>query len=169
MPTVINGSSNINLDATTGGRITGDFSNATIANRVMFQNSVTNAVTAVGAIPNGTATTARFQTFGSSDPSNSSVFTFAMENNGEARLNASATGTGINAPMTFYTGGSERVRIDTSGRLLVGTASQIGTSAASLQVLQAANPALTLGTSTTPAFAGVSIGGVDAWAFDGST
>jgi hypothetical protein len=99
----------------TGNRITGDFSNATQASRVLFQNSVTNALTSVGAIPNGTANTARFQMFSSSDPSNSGVFTIGLESNAEGRLNVGATGTGTNLPMTFYTGGSERMRIDTNG------------------------------------------------------
>ena len=40
----------------TAARITGDFSNATAANRVMFQTSTTNANTALVSIPSGTAT-----------------------------------------------------------------------------------------------------------------
>jgi len=46
----------------TGNRITGDFSNATISNRVFFQNSTTDAVTALGFIPNGTATQTNLET-----------------------------------------------------------------------------------------------------------
>ena len=40
----------------TGQRITGDFNNSTIANRPMFQSSVTNANTTITAIPNGPPT-----------------------------------------------------------------------------------------------------------------
>ena len=44
----------------TGNRITGDFSNATLANRVMFQTSTTNGNSVIGSIPNGTSGIARF-------------------------------------------------------------------------------------------------------------
>ncbi|NBS24589.1 MAG: hypothetical protein EBS78_11615, partial [Altererythrobacter sp.] len=49
------GSGNLTFSST-AQRITGDFSNATVASRLFFQNSTTNAITRVGAIPNGTAT-----------------------------------------------------------------------------------------------------------------
>jgi len=72
-------------------------------------------------------------------------------------------------PIAFETnGGNERMRIDSSGRVFVGTTAQIGTSAAAVQVLQATNPAISIGVSTTPAAAAVSYGGIDAWAFDGA-
>jgi hypothetical protein len=111
----------------TGNRIVGDFSNATLASRVLFQNSVTNALTSVGAIPNGTANTARFQMFSSSDPSNSGVFTIGLESNAEGRLNVIATGTGTFLPMTFYTGGSEAMRINTDRQLVINSTGDITT------------------------------------------
>ena len=40
----------------TGARITGDFSNATVVNRVMFQTSTVNGNTVLNLIPNGTGT-----------------------------------------------------------------------------------------------------------------
>lgn len=43
-----------------GKRITGDFSNATVANRVMFQTSTVNSPTIVTAIPSGTASESVF-------------------------------------------------------------------------------------------------------------
>ena len=97
----------------TGNRITGDFSNATIANRVFFQTSTTNGATTLGIVPNGTGTTANFASYGNSaDLANSSIMFVGVSSSGtEVRLNSAISGTGTYLPMTFYTGGSESVRI----------------------------------------------------------
>lgn len=105
----------------TAARITGDFSNATLSNRVMFQTSVANNNTSVGAIPNGTSTASNFTAFSASDPTNSSIAQLSMTGV-EARLSSSIIGSGTYLPMTFYTGGAERMRIDTSGFVGVGGA-----------------------------------------------
>jgi len=94
----------------TSNRITGDFTNATVASRVMFQTSTVNGTTVVTSIPNGTGTQANFNVHNNSDPTNASDFRFLI-NATEARLQAGITGTGTYLPMTFYTGGSESVRI----------------------------------------------------------
>ena len=107
----------------TGNRITGDFSNATIASRVMFQSTTVNGNTGVGAIPNGTAVTSAWQAFSKPDPTNSSEGSLAVTDGFDVRISSGIRGTGTYLPMTFYTGGSERVRIGTSGLVGVGTAS----------------------------------------------
>jgi len=104
----------------TGNRITGDFSNATIANRVLFQNSNTNSQTRVGVIPNGTSTTGIIEAFNSSDTTNASIFSLSSIA-AEARLSAGIAGSGSYLPMTFYTNGSERMRIDSAGTLIIGS------------------------------------------------
>jgi hypothetical protein len=111
-----------NLNFTgTGQRITGDFSNATVANRTMFQGSVANATTFVGLIPNGTGTTSSINCFGNNDPTNASFLRLLQNSTNDSQIRSDITGTGTYVPMTFHTNGSERVRLDTSGNLLVNT------------------------------------------------
>lgn len=119
MTTIINGDSNINLDFSTGGRITGDFSNATQANRALFQTSTVNANTAVGIIPNGTATASNLNVFVASDPTNCSFGQLRAEAASDIRLSSGATGSGSYVPMTFYTGGSESLRLSQTSKAVI--------------------------------------------------
>jgi hypothetical protein len=111
----VNQTSNLSFTGT-GRRITGDFSNATIANRVVFQNSTTNAGTIVSSIPNGTSSTAQFVAINNSTPTNAQ-FAMVLANAAEISIRSDAygTGTGTYLPLTMYTGGSERMRITTAG------------------------------------------------------
>ena len=103
----------------TGNRITGDFSNGTQSNRVMFQTSTSNGASVIGVLPNGTGTTSVFRAFNNSDPTNASeISLFAAS--ADVRVISGITGTGSYLPLTMYTGGSERLRIDTSGNVGIG-------------------------------------------------
>jgi hypothetical protein len=104
----------------TGNRILGDMSNATTANRLAFQTSTLNSNTALNVIPNGTAVTSSFVLHNNSDPDNASRLRFS-QGSASSIIASDLTGTGIYVPMSFFTGGSERLRIDTSGNLLLGT------------------------------------------------
>ena len=126
--TSVTDSGNLNFTGT-GNRITGDFSNSTIANRLMFQTSTANSVTQLHAIPNGTvsvgaaATVVNLEDSTSISTGNGSVGNIGNIQGSEIRIASGARGTGTFLPMTFYTGGSERMRVTTTGDVGIGTSS----------------------------------------------
>lgn len=116
----------------TAQRITGDFSNATASNRVLFRTSTTNGNSFVGVTPNGTGSYGAYIAYNASDTANSSSLLQGITST-DARLVSTATGTGSFLPMAFYAGGSVRFQIGTAGQLGVGganygTATQVLTS-----------------------------------------
>jgi hypothetical protein len=94
-------------------------SNATIANRVAFQTSTANETTGFAVLPNGTGTISQLLLYNNSDSANSSLLN-VMITAGEVRFGSGIAGTGTYLPTTFYTSGSERVRIDSSGNVQIG-------------------------------------------------
>jgi hypothetical protein len=106
--------------SSTAQRITGDMSNATFSNRLAFQTSTANSATSISSLPNGTGTASNINCYNNSDPTNSSLL-LAGTNATEALIQSAIRGTGTYLPMTFYTSGSERMRLDTSGNLGIGT------------------------------------------------
>jgi len=111
--------------SSTAQRITGDFTNATLANRLAFQTSTANSATGLLVLPSGTSQISQVQCFNNSDPTNAARLQLAIGNT-EAQVLSSITGTGTYLPMTFYTGGSEAMRIDTSRRVGIGGSPSVG-------------------------------------------
>jgi len=102
-------------------RIYGDFSNATIANRCLFTTSVTDGGTNVGITPNGTARTAAVTVFNDATPLNTALFRLLISDVA-ATLDSSVTGSGSYVPILMATGGSTRLRINTDGAAMYGSA-----------------------------------------------
>jgi hypothetical protein len=108
---------------TTGQRITGDFSNGTLASRLAFQTSTTNSATRLTVIPSGTGAVTALNLHDASDPTNSAVAQVNMVGGESMRLQSSSFGSGTALPMTFWLGNAERARIDSSGQFLVACTS----------------------------------------------
>ncbi|QIE89442.1 tail fiber domain-containing protein [Pseudomonas nitroreducens] len=96
-----------------GVRLQADFSSASLANRMMLQTSTANALTAVGVLPNGTARVSLYNVFNGSDPANASYGQLYVDSDA-VRLVSGASGAGANLPLSLYTAGVERVRLQTS-------------------------------------------------------
>lgn len=135
-----NGTTRVNIDASgnisaatgnltfssTSQRITGDMTNATIANRLSFQTNVANNFTAITAIPNGTGGQSQLNLETDSAVTNGVSFQFiASTVLNETRIQSGIRGTGTYLPMTFYTNGAEKARLTVSGNLLVGTTTDV--------------------------------------------
>ena len=112
----------------TGNRITGDFSNVNQVSRVLFQTSTANGGTVIGAVPNGTGLTSGINLYAeSSDPSNCALGQIQFNGSEqEMRISATKVGTGNFRPMTFTTNDLERLRIDTSGNVLMTSKALLG-------------------------------------------
>ena len=102
----------------TSRRIVADFSNATLASRAAFRSSVADGVTAVYAIPNGTATTAQFGVANSSSYANCGVGGLQVTN-AAVNLISYVTGSGTQLPLNLQVGASARIQIATTGAVTV--------------------------------------------------
>ena len=77
----------------TGARLKGDFSNATETSRALIQSSVTDGVTTVGIMPNGTNPSSKINLYNTSDPANAGFLQFEIYSN-SANIGTASNGTG---------------------------------------------------------------------------
>lgn len=113
---------NINITGT-ARRITGDFSNA--SNRPLFQTSVANGNTTIGAIPNGSGSASGFVAYAKSDVTNTellSVYATATS----SVVAATKTGSGNFTHLLFFAGDLERLRIDPTTGNVLATSGALG-------------------------------------------
>ena len=104
----------------TSRKIIGDFSNATVSNRVAFQTSQTDSATRISVVPSGTATQGALDCYSSSAMNNCTIAEFTSLPT-ETRINSSKVGTATSAPITFMIDSQEKLRIGTDNIISVPT------------------------------------------------
>jgi hypothetical protein len=98
----------------------------TKSTRLGFQNSTTNGNTRFYLYPNGTGNITAINGTNNSDVSavNYQEFDLAIVGTTDVRLSSTASGSAAFLPLTFYTNGSEQMRLTSTG-LLVGLSSAL--------------------------------------------
>ena len=105
---------------TTGQKIVGDFTNATVSNRTNFVTGTANSTTGIYALPSGTATAASWQATNNSDPTNASKILIATNGSTDVQLVSGVNGTGTYLPLAIFNGGAGRFVVGTSGEWGIG-------------------------------------------------
>jgi len=111
--------------AGTARRINGDFS-AISPNtaRTLFQTSITNGVTRLGAIPNGTSDTTGLDLFNAVDTENAGWLGITLTSV-RAQINVVKNGASVLVPLRLSMNSTPRIEIDTSGGINLSPASRI--------------------------------------------
>lgn len=109
---------NLNINGT-GRRITGDFSNATVTSRTCIQTNVANSPTFVHVLPSGSSATTALKLESDSAFASGAVGSLDVTST-EFRISANQRGASPYAPLTFYTGNAERIRVAANGYVGVG-------------------------------------------------
>lgn len=107
----------------TGNRITGDFSNATLSNRVAFQTSTSGSNTNLTVLPNGANTTSQVQVYNNSDPTNAARVGLIATST-DVGLRSTISGTGTLLPLALYMGTTEIMRATTTNNVLIGATTE---------------------------------------------
>lgn len=124
-------------------RIEGDWSNATVTNRVLFQTSTTNGGTLLSAIPNGTGTGAGFSAYNNSTPASATGLAWFQATSTAVEIRADAP-SGGGLPMEFYTGGALRMALSAAGVLTLAGETIPWTPLTGVSLFQSATVASTI-------------------------
>jgi len=144
-------------------KITGDFSNATRANRLSLQTSTINGNTRVPILPNGTSRLAGIDCFDGTDADNASFLQVHSDGtNNHAGLNSAKVGTGITKDLVFQVDSVTKAKINASDgkfNVLSLAASRNVTTDASgnLQTLAEANYPSSSGATTATETSGIAV------------
>ena len=109
----------------TGARVLGDFTNATVTNRLAFQTSTTNGTTGIYALPNGSSTAASWQATNAADPTNAAKILIATNGSTDVQLVSGVNGSGTYLPLALFNGGAGRFVIGTSGQFGIGPTASV--------------------------------------------
>lgn len=96
----------------TARRIIGDFTNATVGSRAMFQTSTANSPTSLGIIPSGTGTTANIIAYNNATPASATITSTLEANATDGRISVAG-----GVPFKLFTNATEQIRIGTDGVL----------------------------------------------------
>jgi hypothetical protein len=105
-------------------RITGDLTNTTRLNRLLFQTTTANSNSNLGIIPLGTGRLGAFTAYGNPDADNASLLqVHADETNSHVGLNSSKTGGGTTKNLVLQIDGTTKAQINaTNGALEMSSA-----------------------------------------------
>jgi len=135
----------------TARRILADLTNATVANRLLFQTSTANSATCVSAIPSGSGVIAYLSVFNNATPASASVEGM-LRVNGTATQLRSESPSGSYKPLEFHTNATLNAQLSTAGVLsapVLVAGSATGTPAGS-ETLRSTGAALFDSTVTLP-------------------
>ena len=116
---------NVSLTSS-GARILGDFSNATVANRVAFQSSVVNGNTVLVVVPNGTAKISGTVFYNGTDPDNAQRVSMSVNDASVVFASTYSGAPGAALPIVWSMAGVERMRLLPTGEVGIGVTPAVG-------------------------------------------
>lgn len=133
-------------------RILGNFSDATVQNRLIFQSSTTDGATVIGIVPNGVETNAWHYYYNDSDTSVSAPFRVGVDDTAAYVDAPNATGTSNDLPLILRSADSKIKLSPITGHILVGDATdQSGNKNALLQLEESSESGIYLGNTNNSA------------------
>jgi hypothetical protein len=99
-------------------RLTGDMSNATVSNQLIWQSSTTNGATIMNVMPNGTGISSGFRAVNSSNPDSASAAVLNISTTA-VFLQSTRTGAGAYLPFVYLTNGVQQATLDVTGNFLI--------------------------------------------------